>query len=187
MKQRAPIINRPQAATRTTRMGWRVLATLMWGTWLACWVPLLTLGIWEFGLYRINGSLTMPDGVIHLRQMVVPGLAIIAAQSACLLGWAAKDYLRFGRLQRRQQALAADLIELAHYAQVSGSALAHWQLARCLIAEHDEQGRFDRARIYQPGTAAVATETPGTTILLPLTIASSLEVQRIACSALVSH
>lgn len=170
MKQRAPIINRPQATALPARIGWHVLATLMWGTWLGCWVPLLTFAIWEFGLYRINGSLTMPGGVMHLRDMSLSGLAIIAAQSAFLLGWAGKDYLRFGKLRRRQPALAADLFELAHYAQLSSSALAHWQLARCLIAQHDEQGRFDHAYLYHPGGPTKTVQTPGNLILLPLRV-----------------
>ena len=147
MRTSAPIISRQALPGLPAQIGWRMLATLMWGIWLSCWGPLVTLAIWELGLYQINSAFVIANGFAQPQRIALPCLPIILAQSACLLGWAGKDYLLFGRLQRRSQAPAVDLTELARYGQVSQADLVRWQSARCVVAEHDDHGCFQFARI----------------------------------------
>lgn len=146
MKRRAPIINRPSAVCLPSRLGWQVIAVLLWAIWLSCWAPLLTLAVWEFGLYQLQLSLIPAHTFERLQQMTTPYLPILGLECGLLLCWVSKEYLFHARRQRRQPTPAVDLAELAGYGQLSAQGLTFWQAARSLTAEHDEQGRLRSAR-----------------------------------------
>ena len=151
---RAPIISRPRAAALPARIGWQLVCALLWSAWLICWGPLLTFAIWQCGLVRVQATLAQTNGLHYLQQMLVYGCLVIAVQSVCLLGWAAKDYWRFGVISRRQRSANASISELAHYAQLPSAGLAQWQLARCVVAEHNDLGNLFTAHLQQlPNTA----------------------------------
>ena len=146
MKRTAPIINRPTAVSLPSRLGWQVVAVLIWTFWLSCWAPLLTLAVWEFGLYQLHLSLISANSLARLQQMTAPYVSILGLECAVLLGWAGKDYFSHGRRQRRQPTPAVDLAELAGFGQLPEQGLAFWQAARNVIAEHDDHGRLRSAR-----------------------------------------
>ncbi len=146
MKKAAPIINRPTAVSLPSRLGWQVVAVLIWTFWLSCWAPLLTLAVWEFGLYQLHLSLISTNAFTHLQQMTAPYLPIIGLECAVLLIWAGKEYISHGGHQRRQPTPAVDLSELAGFGQLPEQGLAFWQAARSVTAEHDDHGRLRCAR-----------------------------------------
>lgn len=146
MKIAAPIINRPNAASLPSRLGWQVVAVLIWTFWLSCWAPLLTLAVWEFGLYQLHLSLLSANTLGRLQQMTAPYLPILGLECAVLLGWAGKEYMFHGKRQRRQPTPAVDLAELASFGQLPEHGLAFWQATRSVTAEHDDHGRLRTAR-----------------------------------------
>ena len=156
LASRAPIICRPRAAPWPKRIGWQLICALLWATWLLCWMPLLTLAIWEFGLLRLHHTVAQSGGLHYLQQLLLQVCMLVAIQSVCLLGWAGKDCWRFGSGQRRRQSAAASVSELARFAQLPSAALAQWQRARCLVAEHDDTGQLFGARARQLPHAAQA-------------------------------
>lgn len=166
MKKAAPIINRPSAISLPSRLGWQIIAVLVWTCWLNCWAPLLTLAVWEFGLYQLHLSLISANGFGHFQQMITPYLPILFLQGVVMLGWASKEHICYGRRQRRQPTPAVDVAELANFGQLPKQRLAYWQRARSITADHDDHGRLRQARLpeltrigarYQGALASVAT------------------------------
>ncbi len=149
MKIAAPIINRPAAASIPSRLSWQVVAVLIWTFWLGCWAPLLTLAIWEFGLYQLHLSLISVDMLARLQHITAPYLPVLGIECAVLLGWAGKESMFHGRRQRRQPTPAVDLAELASFGQIPEHGLAFWQAARSITAEHDDHGRLRTARPHK--------------------------------------
>lgn len=147
MKATAPIINYPAIPPMPVRIGWQVVAVLMWTLWLTCWVPLATFATWELGLFHLNHALLIAGSLRRLQECAMPFLIIIGLQSGSLLIWAGKEYFLFGRRQRRQKGDAASLEELARYSCLREVGLSTWQKAQCVVVEHDEHGRFQRARV----------------------------------------
>ena len=143
---RSPIINRPAAVCLPARLGWIVVATFFWTCWLTCWAPLLTLTIWELSLYQLHRSLLSTQNLSHLQHVIAPYGLILLIQFAAVLAWSTKEHLCYGRLQRRQQTIAVDVTELAHFGQVPVQGLGYWQKARSITAEHDDLGRLRNAR-----------------------------------------
>lgn len=165
MKTAAPIINRPSAVSLPSKLGWQVVAVLIWTVWLSCWTPLLTLAIWEFGLYRLQLSLISAHGFDHFQQMITPFFPILTGQCVILLGWAGKEHFFYGRRQRRQPTPAVDLAELACFGQLPEQRLALWQGARSITAEHDDHGRLRTARL--PKATRVGSRYQGALAHLP--------------------
>ena len=149
VKKTAPIINRTSAVSLSSRVGWQLVAATMWAIWISCWIPLVTLTIWEIGLFHVNAALLATNGLSQLRALILPYLSVLACQGGILLGWMLKDYARFNALARRSQMPAADLTELAHFSQIAEARLAQWQSARNVVAEHDEHGRLRHVKIRQ--------------------------------------
>ena len=159
MKNAAPIINRPSAVSLPSKLGWQVVAVLIWTVWLSCWAPLLTLAIWEFGLYQLQLSLISAHGLNQFQQMITPFFPVLLGQCVLLFGWAGKEHLFYGRRQRRQPTPAVDLAELACFGQLPEQRLAIWQSARRITAEHDDHGRLHTVRL--PKSARVGTRYQG--------------------------
>ena len=145
MKIIAPIINRPTAVSLPTRLGWQVVAVLIWTLWLSCLTPLLTLVVWEYGLYRLHLSLIPANTFARLQQMMAPYISILGLECAVMLLWACREYVSHGRRQRRQPTPAVDISELAGFGQLPEQGLAAWQAARSITAEHDDHGRLRSA------------------------------------------
>ena len=149
MRKAAPIINRPFAVSLPSRLGWQVIAVLIWTCWLSCWAPLLTLAIWEFGLYQLDLSLISSGGFGNFQQMIAPFLPILVVQCIVMLGWTSKEKIFVGRRQRRKPTPAVDVAELANFSQLTRQRLAFWQGARSVTAEHDDHGRLRQARLSE--------------------------------------
>ncbi|GAA4023264.1 poly-beta-1,6-N-acetyl-D-glucosamine biosynthesis protein PgaD [Actimicrobium antarcticum] len=145
MTQFAPIINHPMALALPARIGWGIVAALLWSLWLGCWSPLATVAIWQLGFVVMRDTVRATDSWSSLVQLVAPCLIAVAAQSVVLVGWAGREYVLFHGRQRRQQSGSVELSELAQYRKISPARLAAWQGARCLVAIHDVDGTFRHA------------------------------------------
>lgn len=160
MNHLAPIINRPAAPPWPARIGWHMLAALLWTLWIGCWIPLVTLGIWQFGVVQLRDVLAATDSWAGLWRLAAPCIAIVVALGTLLLGWAMKETLLFQPLQRRRQSAPVNHAELAAHAGLSPAALAYWQGARRILCQHDDQGVFLHARIeHHHGTRLVRSDT----------------------------
>lgn len=167
MKNAAPIINHPSAVRMPSRLGWQVVALLIWTWWLGCWAPLVTLAIWEFGLYQLHLSLISAEGWRHFQHMITPYYPILALQCAVMLGWAGKEYIFSERRQRRQPTPAVDVAELANFGQLPQQRLAIWQGARNITAEHDDHGRL--RQIHLPESKRLGMRYQGALATVPPT------------------
>jgi biofilm PGA synthesis protein PgaD len=143
------IYDEPVSRSLPARLGWALATAILWLLWIALWVPLMELVAWPLGLGMLADYLPLPLALtmFGLESMGFFLLGAVPLSGGCLLTWSCLNYLRFRNANRRSRRVPAQLEELADYSALLAETMAGWQIARRVVAYHDEHGRLMEAEV----------------------------------------
>ena len=152
------IFEKPQLASLPSRIGWTFFTVFFWIIWVYLWLPLITLLIWALG-FRFYDNLffhNSPTELIDLRDIFVLYLSIVVTLGGSLLAWARTEFIRFRNVHRRTRPNAVSCAELAEFARIKPEIMEDLSVQRCIIAHHDEHGKFLYGTIMHIDTTTLA-------------------------------
>jgi biofilm PGA synthesis protein PgaD len=145
------IYDEPMSRSLPTRLAWAVATAILWLLWIALWVPLMELVAWPLASGLLGDYLPLPLPLaltmFGLESMAFFLLGAVPLSGGCLLIWSCLNYLRFRNVNRRSRRVPAQLEELADYSALLAETMAGWQIARRVVAYHDEHGRLMEAEV----------------------------------------
>ncbi|HKI51841.1 MAG TPA: poly-beta-1,6-N-acetyl-D-glucosamine biosynthesis protein PgaD [Geothermobacteraceae bacterium] len=145
------IINRPDLRSFQQKYGQSLLTLLIWVMFFFFMRPLIGLIGWFFGLQLFADVMIVHGGYQALIELLGIYFGIIVCMGLILEGWALYNQLRYGRNEKRNRHPAPlSLADQARHFEISGEQLEHWQTARSLVLEHDDQGRLTGGSIPDP-------------------------------------
>lgn len=162
--RRPLIIRRSDLQSRRQRLLYGSLTTLFWAGFTALWQPVFTLAAWAFGWQRVEHYLGGRANPGELFAMLKLEIAMIVVLVGALYGWAFYNLRRFHGVERRAEAPAVTLEQVARVHGVRERDLARWQRARVLTVHHRDDGRIRAVQLGAfPGasTGAVASGAAG--------------------------
>jgi biofilm PGA synthesis protein PgaD len=141
------IINRPDLQSFRQKYGQSLLTLLIWVMFFFFMRPLIGLVGWFFGLQLFTDVMIVHGGYQALIELLGIYFGIIVVMGLILEGWALYNLLRYGRNEKRtRQPIPVSIADQARHFDVAAEQLAHWQAARCLVLEHDDQGLLTGGR-----------------------------------------
>jgi len=156
-KQKRPlIIDQSSLVPMSSRVGWSVVTTVFWAIWFYLWLPLITLAAWSFGFYQAHTYFHWEYQLAELKRLMGVYSIVVTALGSILLLWALSEYMRFRNKHRRSSAEPVSAKELSLQCGLSELDIAAGQKMQCVVAYHDENGRFIGADPFEPSRQAAS-------------------------------
>lgn len=135
------IIDHPQLQSLQNRLGALLVWIVCWLMWIYLLVPLVTLGSWLLGNYKMTDEMRWFGGYGSLLQLLKIYLATLSIQALLWLCWV------FFRARRKRRFLAAsgkkvDDAQLCSFFQVKKQELEQCRDASLITVYFDGQGRI---------------------------------------------
>lgn len=148
MRERAPVIRRPDLQSRRRRAVLGLLGLLGWALWIYLWLPVATVGGWVFGGWLFRREMVEPgDGYI---VTILSYFLVIVALAVVFLGWALYNRARFSGLDRRKPRPPAGDAEMAAALGASESALNTLRAARRVVLHISPGGEIAAVEVSSP-------------------------------------
>lgn len=138
------IIDRPDWQNGKQRAVFSMLTAAFWVLWVVLWLPLVTLLGWYFFGYQFHFHMIRLDGYVGFLDVLGVYALVIVVLAGGLLVWAKYNHLRFRGVDRRRNATAPTLADIAGVHAQSPDDVARWQASSIATVHHDDQGRILR-------------------------------------------
>jgi poly-beta-1,6-N-acetyl-D-glucosamine biosynthesis protein PgaD len=134
------IIEKEHAQTKGQKYGYRLLTLVFWGTFLYLLRPLLTFLAWAVGISLFTEAMIEEGGWHGLAALLGLYAAVILVIALVLKTWEQYNLQRFRGRERRRQAPAVTIADMASRFGVDAGELLRWRQSRSLLLLHDHSG-----------------------------------------------
>jgi biofilm PGA synthesis protein PgaD len=118
------------------------LTMVFWILWIFLWTPLITLVAWISGMDLVYFQMVELEGGKAVAENFLIFLEIVAGMGVLYGAWAAYNYLRYGKLNRRTALPPVTNEELGEFFQVDPFRLAEKQDCQCISVRFDVDGNI---------------------------------------------